>query len=76
MTNTAKLATDGKNQSVVLPEDYHFPGDEVYIKKVGDAIVLISKDKPWQILFDSLDEFSDDFMTDRNQLMMQTRESF
>lgn len=25
------------------------------------------KDSPWKVLFDSLDEFSPDFMEDRNQ---------
>jgi antitoxin VapB len=76
MMNTAKLTTDGINQVVILPEDFQLSGTEVYIKKVGNAIVLLSKDNPWQTLFDSLDQFSDDFMTDRNQPVMQTRENF
>jgi antitoxin VapB len=76
MINTAKLTTDGTNQAVILPEDFHLSGTEVYIKKVGNAIILISKDNPWQTLFESLDHFSDDFMADRNQPVMQTRENF
>jgi antitoxin VapB len=76
MINTAKLTTDGTNQVVILPEDFQLSGTEVYIKKVGNAIILISKDNPWQSLFESLDQFSDDFMTDRNQPVMQTRENF
>jgi antitoxin VapB len=76
MMNTAKLTTDGINQVIILPEDFHLSGTEVYIKKVGNAIVLLSKDNPWQTLFESLDQFSDDFMTDRNQPVMQTREHF
>jgi antitoxin VapB len=59
--NTAKLSTDGKHQIVILPEEFQMTGTEVYIKKVGNTIVLIAKDNPWQSLFDSLDEFSDDF---------------
>jgi antitoxin VapB len=76
MMNTAKLTTDGTNQVVILPEDFQLSGTEVYIKKVGNAIILFSKDNPWQSLFESLDQFSDDFMTDRNQPVMQTRENF
>lgn len=76
MTNTAKLKDDGKNQVVVLPKDFRLSGNEVYIKKVGNAIVLLSKENPWQPLFESLDHFSDDFMTDRNQPIVQARETF
>lgn len=76
MMNTAKLTTDGTNQVVVLPEDFQLSGAEVYIKKVGNAIVLLSKDNPWQPIFDSLAQFSDDFMIDRNQPAEQTRENF
>jgi antitoxin VapB len=73
--NTAKLSTDGTHQVVILPEDFQLTGTEVYIKKIGNAIVLIAKDNPWQSLIDSLDNFSDDFMTTRDQPLMETRES-
>jgi antitoxin VapB len=74
--NTAKITTDGTNQVVILPEDFQLTGTEVYIKKIGNAIVLIAKDNPWQSLIDSLDNFSDDFMTTRDQPLLDTRESF
>jgi antitoxin VapB len=51
--NTAKLSTDGKHQIVILPEEFQMTGTKVYIKKVGNTIVLIAKDNPWQSLFDS-----------------------
>jgi antitoxin VapB len=41
-------------------------GTEVYIKKMGNAIALIPKDNPWQSLFESLEQFSEDFMTTRD----------
>jgi antitoxin VapB len=66
--NTAQISTDGTHQIVILPEDFTMAGTEVYIKKVGNVIVLIAKDNPWQSLFESLDQFSDDFMTTRDQL--------
>ncbi|GAB4366562.1 MAG: hypothetical protein Kow00121_04080 [Elainellaceae cyanobacterium] len=60
--HTAKITTDGTHQIVILPEDFQIIGAEVYVKKVGNAIVLIAKDHPWQSLFESLEQFSDDFM--------------
>jgi antitoxin VapB len=74
--NTAKISTDGTHQIVILPEDFHMVGTEVYIKKVGNAIVLIAKDNPWQSLFESLEQFSEDFMTTRDQPPLDVREAF
>ncbi|MEH2161196.1 MAG: type II toxin-antitoxin system VapB family antitoxin [Nostoc sp.] len=74
--NTAKLTTDGTHQMVILPKDFQLTGTEVYIKKIGNAIVLIAKDNPWQSLIESLDNFSDDFMNSRDQPVIDTRESF
>jgi len=72
--DTAKLATDGNSQVVILPEQFHLSGSEVYVKQMGSAIVLMAKDDPWRSLIDSLDRFSDDFMETREQPNLQTRE--
>ena len=74
--NTAKLTSDGTQQTVILPPDFQMTGTEVYIKKIGNAIILISKDNPWETLIDSLNQFSDDFMTTRDQLPVDKREEF
>ena len=74
--NTAKLCSDGTHQMVILPTDFKMTGTEVYVKKIGNAIILISKDNPWQTLIDSLDQFSDDFMITRDQLPVDKREEF
>lgn len=61
---TAKLFKNGRSQAVRLPKEYALPGDEVYVKKVNGVVVLIPKDgDPWKPLIDSLDKFSDDFMS-------------
>ena len=73
--NTAKISTDGTHQIVILPDDFKMVGTEVYIKKVGNAIVLIAKDNPWQSLLESLEQFSDDFMTTRDQPPLDIREA-
>ena len=74
--NIAHISTDGTHQIVILPEDFQLAGTEVYIKKMGNVIVLIAKDNPWQSLFDSLEQFSDDFMTTRDQPSLNIRETF
>ena len=72
--NIAKLATDGTNQIVILPEQFHLSGNEVYVKKMGNGILLIAKDDPWRSLIDSVDSFSEDFMETREQPNLQIRE--
>ena len=73
---TAKLLMNGDTQAVILPKEFQFQGNEVYIKKIGSVIVLISQENPWQALFDSLSLFSEDFMENREQPVLETREAF
>lgn len=72
---TAKIFQNGQSQAIRLPKDFRFPGTMVFIKKMGNSVVLIPTRNPWESLFNSLDEFSDDFMSDREQPSHQTRES-
>lgn len=55
--DTAKLFKTGRSQAVRLPKAFRFEGTEVYVKRVGNGVLLIPKDKPWQALFESLEEF-------------------
>ncbi len=73
--NTAKLSMNDDSQTVILPKEYQFSGTEVYIKKTGNSVVLISKDNPWQTLFDSLNLFSNDFIETRVQPQLEEREA-
>lgn len=72
--DTAKLFQNGKSLAVRLPKQFRLEGDQVYIKRMGQAIVLLPYNEPWQTLIESLDLFSEDFMQERTQLPMQTRE--
>ncbi len=72
--DTAKLFINGRSQAVRLPKEYRFDGTEVYIKRVGDTVVLIPMTESWKTLIDSLDQFSDDFMENREQPESQERE--
>ena len=71
---TAKLFQNGRSQAVRLPKEFRFTGHEVFIKKQGNAVVLIPTLDPWTSLIDSLDLFSDDFMESREQPQEQIRE--
>jgi len=64
---TAKLFKNGQSQAVRLPKEFRMNGTEVYIKKQGEAIVLLPKEKSWAPLIDSLNHFTKDFKIERNQ---------
>ncbi len=64
---TAKLFQNGQSQAVRLPKKYRFSGDKVLIKRVGNAVVLLPYEDSWETLFESLEQFSDDFMSEKRQ---------
>ena len=37
---TARVLTDGRNQTVSIPQAYRFDVDEVYVNKIGEALIL------------------------------------
>ena len=63
----AKLFQNGQSQAVRLPKEFRFDGDEVFIRRVGNAVVLTPKTHPWDTLVNSLTSFSDDFLETREQ---------
>lgn len=71
---TAKLFQNGQSQAVRLPKEFRFEGDEVMIKRSGNAVILLPANHSWDVLLSSLDKFSDDFMDDRVQPLPQARE--
>ena len=64
---TARLFQNGRSQAIRLPKEFRFSGDRVFVKKVGNAVVVLPCENSWQPLFDSLAQFSDDFMQERDQ---------
>lgn len=42
--NRAKLFKNGESQAVSLPKKYRFGGKEVYIRKLGESVILTSID--------------------------------
>ncbi len=68
---TAKIFKNGQSQAVRLPKEFRLEGDECYVKRVGNAIMLIPKQNSWQPLIDAVKRFSNDFMTERDQPIEQ-----
>ena len=64
----AKLFMHGRSQAVRLPKEFRFEGTEVFVRKVGDDVVLSSQQKPsMQNLIDSLDAFEPGLVLQREQ---------
>lgn len=70
---TAKLFQNGSSQAVRLPKQFRFHGDRVYIKKMGDAVILLPIRHSWKTLTASLSLFTEDFMQNREQPEIQER---
>jgi antitoxin VapB len=71
---TARLFINGRSQAVRLPKECQFKGDDVYVQKVGDAVILFPADKQWETFLHGLNGFSDDFLSnEREQGMDQKR---
>ena len=72
---TARLFLNGRSQAVRLPKEYQFNGENVYIQRVGEAVILFPVDKEWEVFINGLNNFSADFMSEgRFQGMDQKRE--
>ena len=72
-----KVFMSGGSQAVVIPAEYRFRTDEVYIRRDPESGGLILSEAPsWNEIFVALDEagLPDDFMADRDQASPQERD--
>lgn len=72
--NRARIFKSGNSQAVRLPKEFKLEGSEVYIKRVGRGLLLMPADDPWGSLVDSLGKFSEDFLEERSQPPLESRE--
>ncbi len=73
---TAAIITNDHSQSVVLPEGIRLEGTEVYVRRVGRSVLLVPKGVDlWDVMAESLGQFTDDYLADRNQPPQQPREA-
>jgi antitoxin VapB len=71
---TAKLFMNGRSQAVRLPQEFRFQGQEVYIRKEGNQVILTPKESSWKDFFEKIPLASEDFMSERKDLIPQERE--
>ena len=64
-----------RSQAVRLPKDFQFSTDEVFIRKVGDDVILSPRPKNWRSYLESAPVASDAFMSDVEDLPVQEREA-
>jgi antitoxin VapB len=60
--NTAKLFWSGRSQAVRLPKDFRFEGDEVRIRRHGNAVVLEAVADDWHWLDAIVGKLDPDFV--------------
>lgn len=73
--NTAKLFRNGQSQAVRLPKEFALPGKEVFLRHVGNAVLLVPVADPWSGFEAALGAFTEDFMPERVQPGADGRES-
>ena len=70
----AKLFANGRSQAVRLPKEFRFAGDEVFIEKKGNAIILTPRPKSWSEFFTEVPLPTEEFMDERIDPAPQQRD--
>ena len=72
---TARVGKNNRVQVVTIPLEYRFPEGvkEVFIRKVGEEVILSPRPRDWTAFLASNVRASDDFMIDVKDLPVQER---
>jgi antitoxin VapB len=71
---TAKIFQNGQSQAVRLPKEFRFNGKEVFIKRLGNAVILLPAEDWWGPMNRNIGKFTADFMNERDQGAVESRE--
>ena len=73
--HTARIGRNNRAQVVTIPLEYRFPEGmkEVFIRKVGEDLVLSPRPEDWSAFLDSGVRASDDFIEGLEGLPIQER---
>ena len=74
MSRTAKVFMTNRSQAVRLPKEYQFATDEVFIRKVGEDVILSPRPRDWRPYLESAPVASDAFMNDVEEVPAPERE--
>ena len=74
----AKVFNNGGAQAVRIPAEYKFDSSvkEVIIEKTNDCIIIQAVQPSYDNLIKAVNNFSDDFMSERVQPKLETRDLF
>jgi antitoxin VapB len=64
---TAKVFWSGRSQAVRLPKKFRFEGDEVRIRRHGNAVILEPVAEDWSWLDSLAGQLDDDFVRGANE---------
>ncbi len=73
MMPTAKIFQSGNSQAVRLPKEFRLAGERVYIKWVGQSLLLIPQEEQWETFLAGLASFSPDLVLERDELTQPER---
>lgn len=76
MKTTTVFKNGQSTQAVRIPREYRLFTKEVWIEKVGDALIIRPKPASWDDFFCITPPVSDDFSMERQQQSPQKRDDF
>lgn len=74
--STARVGTNNRSQIVTIPLAFRFPDNikTVYVRKIGDDLVLSPRPDNWADFLGQGPQVSEDFMTTSDDQAIQERE--
>lgn len=74
--STARVGTNNRSQIVTIPLAFRFPENikTVYVRKIGDDLVLSPRPDNWADFLGLGPQVSEDFMTTTDDQAIQERE--
>ena len=73
MLAIAKVFNTGRSQAVRVPKEYRFEEADLIINRIGKTTMLNPKSDPWATLKMVAGKATKDFMTDRDQGVVEER---
>jgi len=67
----AKVFKSGNSQAIRLPKEYRLDVDSVKINKIGNLLVIIPKDDPWESFIEGIREIEEFPNIKKNKLNLK-----
>lgn len=74
MQSRARVFWTNRSQAVRLPKDFQFDVSEVFIRKLGDDVILSPRPVSWSAYLESGPIASETFMNELEDLPVQERD--